>query len=176
MGAIAASTIDTQVEENAYPRVEFRQNVLAIQAELQRMVDASLVEAGDYPVTHYFTPRDETHGCYVYAREIFLPKGHIIIGKIHKQAHLAFLLKGKISVVTESGTHYFEAPYTFISEAGVKRIAYVEEDTIWTTVHVTAQAGEEHVAEIEEEIIANTYGELGLISSLHALTGEGVYT
>ena len=162
MTAAAIAVIRPTSVESSCDKVEFRQKVLALEAEMRRMVDAGTLEQGDYPVKHYFTPRDITYGCYVYAREIFLPKGHVVIGKIHKRPHLSFLIKGKVFVVTEFGMKYFEAPCTFIAEAGVKRAGYVEEDTIWTTVHLTEHCGEENLAHIEDEVIAKTYEDIGL--------------
>lgn len=104
-------------------------------------------------VKHYFAPGN-------YAREIFLPKGCVVTGKIHKHAHLNIISKGKVSVVTEFGPMVIEAPYTFVSEAGTKRALYADEDTIWTTIHPT---DETDVAKIEDEIIAKNYEELGML-------------
>ena len=39
----------------------------------------------------------------LYTREIFMPKGHIIVSMIHRQQHPSFLLKGKVSYLTDSG-------------------------------------------------------------------------
>jgi quercetin dioxygenase-like cupin family protein len=91
-----------------------------------------------------------------------MPKDSVIIGKIHRHTHLAFLLKGRIAVVTEFGRQILQAPCTFISPAGVKRALYVEEDAIVTTVHLTEHCGEEWLAQIEEEVIARTYEDLPL--------------
>src|SRR5262249_32839921 len=85
--------------------------------------------------------------------------GHLIIGKIHKRAHLSVVLKGKIAVATEEGPRYYEAPCVFVSEAGVKRAGWVVEDTLWMTVHLTEKCGEEKLDEIEQELIAPTYEE-----------------
>jgi hypothetical protein len=135
----------------------FRHNALALQAEMQVLVADGQAEAPHCPLTHYFVPKDAKYGCVVYAREIFLPKDSVIVGKIHRHTHLAFLLKGKVDVVTEHGRTVLEAPCTFISEAGVKRVLYVEEDAIVTTVHLTEHEGEEWLHEIEQEVIAPTY-------------------
>jgi len=40
----------------------------------------------------------------LYTRELFMPKGHIIVSMIHKQDHPSFLLKGKVSYLTDEGT------------------------------------------------------------------------
>lgn len=104
----------------------------------------------DCPVKHIFAPG-------AYAREIRLPKGSFVIGKIHKHAHLNFITKGRVRVLTESGPVEMEAPYTFVSEVGTKRMVYAVEETIWTTVHVT---DETDLDKIEDYVIAKDYDEM----------------
>lgn len=139
---------------------KFRQKVMALQDEMLKRVEEGTLEAGDYLLRHYFTPIDKKYGCSTYAREIFIPKGHVVIGKIHKHAHLNFILKGKVSVATEFGNKRLEAPCIFVSEVGLKRAVYAEEDTIWATVHLTEHSGEESLDKIEDEVIAKSYQEL----------------
>lgn len=138
----------------------FRAQVLAFQGELQRMVESGDAPPVDCPLTHRFVPTDATYGCAVYAREIFLPGGSVIVGKIHKHTHLAFLLKGTVLIVTEAGREHVTAPHTFISPAGVKRVLYIIEDATITTVHLTKYSDDQHLDEIEDEIIAPTYEDL----------------
>jgi hypothetical protein len=79
-------------------------------------------------VHHHFAPG-------LYLRELRIPKGAILTGKIHRHAHMNFLVKGDISVLTEHGIKRLTAPATILSEAGIKRAGYAHEDTIWITVH-----------------------------------------
>lgn len=78
--------------------------------------------------THYFSDK-------VYSREIFIPKGTILTGKIHKTEHLNIISKGKIIVVTELGRQEICAPFTLVSPPNTKRVGYAVEDTVWTTIH-----------------------------------------
>jgi hypothetical protein len=94
-----------------------------------------------------------------------LPKGSFVIGKIHKHPHLNFISKGRVKVFTEFGDKHLVAPCTFISEVGLKRAVYAEEDTIWTTVHLTEFENESDLDKIEQEVISPTYDDMGLISS-----------
>ena len=55
----------------------------------------SLVEQVDVPVKHHFS-KD------VYARELFIPKGCFIVGKIHKHENLNILSQGELSIVSIS--------------------------------------------------------------------------
>ena len=157
--------------QNDPAKVKFRQDILIVQNGLQDLIAAGHVEsvAEQCTLKHYFTPKDEKYGCCTYAREIFLPKGSVVIGKIHRHQHLNFISKGKVKVVTEFGEKYLEAPCTFVSEVGLKRAVYVEEDTVWTTVHLTQFDNESELGQIEEEVIAPTYEEMGLIGSTEKL-------
>lgn len=80
-----------------------------------------------------------THHIYngLYAREIFLPKDTVLTGKVHNFDHLSIISKGDVTVMTPDGIERIVGPYTFQSKAGVKRLIYVHEDTIWTTFHIT---------------------------------------
>jgi hypothetical protein len=156
-----------QIIDNSLQKVQFRQNILAVQDGISKMIEDKVIEstAKDCTLNHYFSPIDDKYGCSAYAREIFIPKGTLIIGKIHRHKHLNIISKGKVTVFTEFGEKHLEGPVTFISEIGLKRSVFAVEDTIWTTIHLTEFAGEENLNKIEQEIIAPNYEEIGLIAS-----------
>lgn len=158
-------------DQNSLARVEFRQIVLRNQARMDEAIAKGTVQDAkpSCPLQHYFTPIDEKFGCATYAREIFIPAGVLIIGKIHRHQHLNFITKGSVLVGTEFGKKFLEAPATFISEIGLKRVVYAITDTIWTTVHLVANVGEENLADIEDEIIAPAYADMDLIDSIDQL-------
>lgn len=96
------------------------------------------------PVTHRFTP-----GLYI--REIFMPAGLICTSQIHRTRHPYVISKGQLLVFTpQEGTVRLNAPFTGITEPGTKRVLLIEEDTIWTTFHVTEKTD---VAEIAKDIL-----------------------
>ena len=156
------------VTNNTKEKVLFRQQIATVEAGFKDMIaNGEAPDAlPDCIVTHHFSPLVEEYGCCTYAREMLLPKGTLIIGKIHKHRHLNFIMKGKVSVSTEFGKKEIEAPAIFVSEVGLKRAVYAEEDTIWVTVHLTKHDKEEDMSQIEDEVISKTYEELGLISSM----------
>lgn len=176
--AVEGDVVETEQGQNSLQKVKFRQNVMTFQNGLMEMIANGEVDStlDDCTLTHHFSPVDEKYGCGTYAREMFIPKGTVIIGKIHKHQHLNFIMKGKVSVATEFGKKYFEAPCIFVSEVGLKRAVYAEEDTIWATVHMTEHLGEKNLGKIEQEVIAPSYDELGLIASVEMLKleNEGV--
>jgi len=122
-----------------------RDNILSLEKTMFEISDGT--ELDSFPLAHYFAPG-------AYAREMLIPKDHLIVGKIHKHAHLNILSYGKVRVATEEGVKTIEAPCTFISPAGVKRAVTALEDTLWTTIHITEETDLEI---IEEEIIAPSF-------------------
>ena len=113
------------------------------------IADGSLEER-DPPVIHHFSKG-------VYCREIHIPAGTLVVGKIHKTAHMNIISQGDISVRTQFGTERYKSPYTFRSEVGTQRAVYAHTDTVWTTIHPTELTD---VDAIEDEIIAKDYAEI----------------
>lgn len=162
------------VTDNTVKKVKFRENILNVQEGMLKMIADGVVKdkLPDCKLTHYYAPIDENYGCGTYARQMFIPKGTLIVGKIHRHQHLNFIMQGKVSVSTEFGPKYFKAPCIFVSEVGLKRAVIAEEDTLWVTVHLTKHLGEENLDKMEEEVIAPSYKELGLIDSTKELITE----
>ena len=103
------------------------------------------------PVQHHFAPG-------AYGREMTIPAGLVVVGKIHKHAHINVISKGRAQVFTEQdGVLELAAPCTFVSSPGTKRVVHVLEETVWTTVHVTDKTD---LAEIEREVIATDFSEV----------------
>lgn len=86
----------------------------------------------------------------IYAREITIPKGAVLTGKMHATDHLNIISKGDITVLTENGMQRIKAPATILAKAGMKRVGYAHEDTVWTTIHGTHETDLE---KLEAELI-----------------------
>lgn len=125
-----------------------RETILALEDAIRRELD--YYENFDDVLTHHYAPG-------AYAREMLLRKGSIVVGKIHKHAHINVVSKGDVLVVTEDGLKRITAPSTFVSKPGTKRAVYALEESIWTTVHVTEKTD---LVEIEEEMIYKNYAQL----------------
>lgn len=160
-----------QVTDPERRKVEFRQNIMVVQDGMQKLIDSGAAQSAieDCTLKHYFAPKNDKYGCGTYAREMMIPKGTLIVGKIHRHQHLNIISKGKVKVFTEFGEKYFEGPCTFISEVGLKRAVYAEEDTLWTTVHLTEFQSEAELDKIEQEVISPSYAEMGLIDRVDNL-------
>jgi len=108
-------------------------------------------EGDSMPLEHYFT-----NGIYV--RQITIPKGTILVGKIHKHEHPNFLLKGTVQVATEEGVKTLEAPCFMISPSGTKRAVTALTEVVWTTIHHNP-SNTQDLVKLEDEIIAKSYDE-----------------
>ena len=157
----------TAPEINSRERIEMRQIILESEKNLAKAIETGQLQdiADQAVLTHYFTPIHEQYGCCAYARKVVLPKGSVTFGKIHRFAELTFVLKGKGITFTEAGKTEYQAGDVFISEVGTKRVGMALEETLWCTVHLTKFGDEAHLDEIEDELIATSYEEIGFLST-----------
>lgn len=73
----------------------------------------------------------------VYVRQLWIPAGTFLTGKLHKTEHVSICAMGEISVLTPTGMKRVKAPYTVVCPAGTKRAAYAHTDTLWINIHPT---------------------------------------
>lgn len=109
------------------------------------------------------------HAHKMYAREILIPKGTTLTGKIHKYSHINVISQGDISVMTENGIERIQAPCIIVSKPGTKRVGFAHEDTIWTTFHATEETDLE---KIEEDLIAPSFESFELFQASQLLLEE----
>lgn len=96
-----------------------RQKAERLEEELRKVPQV------DCPVREYFPPG-------IYAREITLPAGTVLVGAVHKIDNIAELSKGRLLLATEDGPIEIAAPYKVIVKAGAKNSATALEDSVWT--------------------------------------------
>ena len=110
------------------------------------------VKFGDQPE---LCPLEYTFVPGIGCKKITIPAGLIIVGKIHKEKHVNFLLEGKVTVLTErGGIETLTAPLQMVSAPGTKRLLITHEKSVWTTVHSTNATTPE---ELEKDVIAESY-------------------
>lgn len=139
-----------EVAQTLRQKKEFRERITGLQEDMisgGALVGKELHDLN--PVKHTFAG-----GCYV--REIFNPAGLLLMTKIHKKEHPFFLMKGKMSILTEDGVKVVEAPYSGVTQPGTKRAIYTHEDCVFITVHATEKQTPE---EVEEEVIAKDFND-----------------
>ena len=89
----------------------------------------------------------------IYSREVFMPKGAFVVSKLHKTENISIISKGACLELREGEpVRRIEAPLTMISNDGVKRLLYILEDTIWTTMHYNP-TNEKDIMKLEDFII-----------------------
>lgn len=118
-------------------------------AETHQRVDAvhrfcATLPPAEMPVTNRWTPG-------LYAREIFMPKGSLVVSKIHKTEHPFVVISGHAAVWdAANGVQQLRGGHVGITQPGTRRVLFIHEDCRWITFHPTAKLD---VAEIEAEII-----------------------
>jgi hypothetical protein len=122
----------------------YRQKVMRLEAEMRKLPQIEI------PIVHYFS-----NGMYI--REMHVPAGVTLTGKIHRTEHLCVLSKGEVSVANEHGIKTYKAPYTIASPSGVKRAVYAHEDAVWANLHRT---DETDLDKLEAMLIAPTFEDL----------------
>ena len=115
-----------------------RDKVNLFEAEMLKMPQI------DLPVKHHFS-------LGLYGRELFIPAGTILTGKIHKYPQMNILAQGRIAVLVDDEVIELEAPKVICSPAGTKRIAKAITDVTWITIHAT---DETNLDKIEDHFIA----------------------
>jgi hypothetical protein len=111
----------------------------------------------DIPVTQYFC-----NGVYV--REITIPAGTLLTGKIHTHPCLSIVLTGEMEVITDEGPKHVVAPLIYESPAGVKRAGRALTDCRWLTIH--PHQGDELDAEAMAKLLTvDTFEELALLGA-----------
>jgi hypothetical protein len=119
-----------------------RERVQTLEATLNDMPQT------DCTVRHYFAPG-------IYAREITIPKGVVLVGAIHKTENLVVLSKGKLQLVTEEGTTVIEAPCTLTCKPGAKNAALALEESVWTNFFPTTETDPVKLVELLTESTAD---------------------
>jgi hypothetical protein len=109
----------------------------------------------DLPLRHWFAGG-------VYSRELFVPKGTLLLGKVHLTDHIFILLSGDLTFVTVDGPARLVAPAIFCAPAGSKKTMYANEDAVMVTNHMALHADHEFIA---AAISVDTYAEYDTLIS-----------
>lgn len=117
------------------------ERVTALEAEVKKLPQVEM------PPSHYFAQG-------VYGREITIPKGVVLVGRVHHQSQINVISKGEISVTTPDGIRRIKAPCVIVSPPGTKRAGYAHEETVWTTFLGTHETD---AAVIEQTLTSESY-------------------
>lgn len=112
---------------------DHRKRDLALQDKISAMeslmlADGGLERAQDMLVDHKFADG-------VYVRTLFMPKGTVVSGRVHLRECVNIMVSGSVTLLTVDGPMRLDAPQMFVSPEGSKKVAYINEDTVWVTTH-----------------------------------------
>lgn len=102
----------------------------------------------------------------VYIKELLVPAGTLMVGKVHKTEHLVVMTCGDVSVMTPDKIFRLTGHNVFNSSAGMKRVGYFHEDTMWMNVHASHgitnsdEMDDYLVEEADRSWIYNLYGSI----------------
>lgn len=116
---------------------EYRAGIRALESAMREL--PQLKEE----LRHHFA-----HG--IYGREMWVPAGTVLVGKIHRYSCINVILQGIVEVRSQEGAYRIEAPYVFVSPGGTKRAMIALTDLVWMTVH---PADSEDLDQLERELI-----------------------
>ena len=101
---------------------DFETAVTKLENDLKSIADGKLIVAGtedkpivndsdQIPIDHFFMDG-------VYIRKMTMFQGTVVIGAIHKDLHMCFLLQGHLSVASDSGITDYIAPCIIVANPG----------------------------------------------------------
>lgn len=123
--AVAPSGAQVGFSEAMQERIDDLADLLAVGINEGALVQ---MEQG---IRHVFTP-------HLYARELSLSRGSIVVTAIHQTEHPYVVSKGVVRVFIEGvGWETITAPHIGVTKPMTRRVALVVEDCVWTTFHVT---------------------------------------
>lgn len=99
------------------------------------------------PVVHRFCD-DGT-----YMRQVTLPKKTFAVGHEHAKDCFNVILEGSASVLIEGRVKRIVGPDVFVGKAGERKVGFIHEETVWLTVHATA---ERDLAALEDQLLVKS--------------------
>ena len=66
----------------------------------------------------------------LYARELRIPAGYVVVGKMHASENFFLIVSGDVSISTRDGIRRVQGPLLAVTKPGDKRVAFAHTDTI----------------------------------------------
>lgn len=121
----ALSLADAKLMVEQMAKSEAWQKLDAIDEELEAHPEAFF----ELPTEHLFPPGQ-------YVRTVLMNAGRFITTRIHLVEHPFIVSAGSALVWTaEHGVIEISAPYIGLTPPGVRRLLYILDDCVWTTIH-----------------------------------------
>jgi len=90
----------------------------------------------------------------IYLRQLFIPAGVVVVGKIHRTNHLTIICSGTVRVTTDNGVEEITGPAVFRTDVGAKKAAFAITDCVIMNPHPTKETD---LVKIEEQFIAPSF-------------------
>lgn len=119
--------------------VTSRDQVVALQEIMLQMPQAPGMET-----EHHFAGG-------MYCRKITIPKGTVIVSKVHKTEHLFIGCVGELEVAGQGETYIIKPGDIVPSPIGTKRVVFAHTDVVVLTVHKTDKTTADD--ELEKEMV-----------------------
>jgi hypothetical protein len=136
------------------PDLSWREKIAFVTHQMLTM------EQTDCPLTHKFDGQ-------LYIREIRLPKGTLLTGRVHRHGHVCQLLEGTVTLVHQQGAREtFQAPSEIMTLPGYQMVVYALEDSLARTIHPNP-TNERDIDKLEADIFEPAEATLLLGKQLH---------
>ena len=90
----------------------------------------------------------------VYCRELFIPAGTILTGKIHNKESISILAQGTIAITNGTDSRVINAPHVMVDKPGIKRLGHSITDCVFINV---LRTDETEIDAIEKELVSDTF-------------------
>ncbi len=119
---------DITPEPQEISRSDAIANIFELEKRIKEMPASLTKESPEFKYNHRFVPG-------IYGREITIPDGTLLTTEIHASENIAVLSKGAVTVYTEKGVEYYEAPFSMVTKIGTKRAMITHGEVIFSTFH-----------------------------------------
>lgn len=106
--------------------------------DLQTLMQAG-ISAGTMTDAEPLTRLEHAFVPGAYARQLWRPKGTLIVGKPHRHPCFNFLMTGHLTVWCNGEVQDVVAPAFWCSGGGAQRVTLAQEDSLLITVHPTTE-------------------------------------
>lgn len=144
MGELVPTTINGRID--------------AIVGSLHLAAARNEVQILEGELEHHFEPG-------VYLRVFTMPAGSFCIGHEHTTRHRNVVLTGHAWVIIDGELHEFKAGDHFSSDAGTRKVLFIDEELRWMTVHPMLPE-EENEPDVKKRV-EQLENRLRVISPLH---------
>jgi hypothetical protein len=128
-----------------------REQIMRLESVLFQAPDEAKLDI-DRLTSHHFAEG-------IYLRQLFIPAGVVVTGKIHRTQHLTIICSGTVKITTDHGVQQITGPAVFVSEPGIKKACFAITDAVLMNPHPTESTD---LDEIEQKFIAPSFEALAM--------------